>query len=1529
MMGRIPNPTEAAMALDPLREKSIFLAAAEKPHDQRSVFLDEACGNESALRRRVEDLLEAHDRSGSFLSTHDSDQPPTASFTPATPAATAGREESGTRIGSYKLLHEIGEGGMGTVWKAEQIEPVRRLVALKVIKAGMDSRQVLARFEAERQALALMDHPHIAKVLDAGATTAGRPYFVMELVNGIPITKHCDEQKLTPRQRLELFVLVCQAIQHAHQKGIIHRDIKPSNVLVASYDSKPLPKVIDFGIAKATGQKLTEKTMFTDFGGVVGTLEYMSPEQAGLDALDIDTRSDIYSLGVLLYELLTGNTPLSRKQLRQASIVEALRLIREQEPPKPSIRLGTSEGLPSISALRKTEPARLTKMVRGELDWMVMKALDKDRTRRYETASGFGADVQRYLHDEPVEAGPPSAWYRLRKFARRNKVALRTALGAAAVLFVAVVGVGWVVRDRQAQEELRNRELSKRRLDTEQEVNVGLAEAGLLRDRAGEKVILTARDADAVVAMWLQAEATLAQAEAALRAGAADDRLQERVLNLNKQLEQGLRAAEGRRGLMQRQETLLRDLDEARMAKSTWIDNGHDPPGFDYATAAAKYGEAFTTYGLEIKPGAADKLNGQIRAEPSAVREALIVALDVWADAVALAKTQWSASELRALAASADDDDWRRKFRTAAIAKDVKSLLALSAEARALSMPAANVHLLASSLIRAPIGQGKEALALLRWAHGKYPTDFWIALELGSHLEGGEDRIRVNQPEEGTGPLPANRKWQIATPLEIEETIGCYRVALALRPQVSAVHKSLARALKAKKQLPEAIQEFRTAIALNPTDADAHGSLAETLKANNQLQDAIAAHQIACDLKPTDGNRLFNLGQALRANNQLDDAIRAFGKCVEIDPKHPGFVFGLGNTLTANHQPAKAIALFREGIVHFPKNTVIYDGLGRALAANKQWDEAIATYHEAIENHLHTNPIEASFACVYFGDFLRANKKLDDAIVAYRRAVDISPTFTIGHTFLGAALEANKQMDDAIAVYRAAIGVNPQNAGFHNRLGTVLLKNKQLEQAIAAHRKAVEYSSSNASFHHDLAATLSANSEFHHAIVVYRKAIELDPKNPARYNALAWLLATCPDTKAREPKEAVNLAKIAVDLAPKVAGFVNTLGVAYYRAGDWKSAHTTLDRSVELSEGGKCEDWFFLAMTQWRLGQEAAARQWYERAAEWMDKNQSNNDELLRFRAEATSILKAEPGVQNVTALGEAMAQFNLALNLRKQGKLDDALQAMQKSHAMGSKQPNWTLPSAQISLQLERIIELSKAESHESVAQERIRKGIQGVLGKEDPLDVFPQTMKSYRQSHAVQLKAGQSYQVDLTGDFDVFLRVEDANYLTLAINDDVTPPNNRDARLVLTPAKDGLYRLIVTSFKPAETGKYALSVSEVKQADSGRIISGEIKAGDNPLAGRFRHIHRVELVAGRPYILEVESPRFIGIVGLADPAAKALLVQSNFRSEYLRGARIDFTPMRSGTYQVVVTTNQPGEIGTYSLRIQGYEPAAEKDKK
>ncbi len=423
------------MTVDSARAKSIFLAASEVPDPAaRADYLDQQCGNDGPLRARVEALLRADDAAVDL-----GDQPlgPAVGATIDEPTAV----QPGTLIaGRYKLRQQIGEGGMGTVWMADQAEPVKRKVAVKLISVERgQSKTILARFEAERQAIALMDHPHIAKLLDAGTTETGSPFFVMELVKGIPLNDFCDQHKLTIAERLNLFTQICSAVQHSHQKGIIHRDLKPSNILVESHDGKPVPKVIDFGLAKATSSlQLTERSMFTAFGSVMGTPLYMAPEQANFNAVDIDTRADVYALGVILYELLTGTTPITRDTMKKAALDEMLKLIREQEAPTPSSRLSSVDSAPSVAASRQMEPVKLGRFVKGELDWIVLKALAKDRDRRYETANGFARDIERFLNHEPVTAGPPSARYRLQKFVQRNRGQV---IAASLVLLALVAGI--------------------------------------------------------------------------------------------------------------------------------------------------------------------------------------------------------------------------------------------------------------------------------------------------------------------------------------------------------------------------------------------------------------------------------------------------------------------------------------------------------------------------------------------------------------------------------------------------------------------------------------------------------------------------------------------------------------------------------------------------------------------------------------------------------------------------------------------------------------------------------------------------------------------------------------------------------------------------------------------------------------------------------------------------------------------------------------------------------------------------------
>lgn len=461
----------------------LFLKAKEFPNqEERQKYLDSVCGSDNALRAEVVALLDASEKAGSFLEAPALGLPETINMY---------QEKPGQVIGQFKLLEKLGEGGMGTVWMAQQSEPVKRLVALKLIKPGMDSVSVLRRFDAERQALALMSHNNIAKMFGAEKTESGRPYFVMELVKGVPITKYCDETHASIEERLRLFIPVCQAVQHAHQKGIIHRDIKPSNVLVCIEDGKPVPKVIDFGVAKALHQPLTDGTLHTGFNQIVGTLEYMSPEQAELNALDIDTRADVYALGVLLFELLTGSTPVTRDELRQVALVGMLRQLKEAEPRKPSTRLSESkQTIASLAAMRRTDPAKLMREVRGDLDWIVLKCLEADRTRRYETTNALVRDVERHLANEPVEARAPSAVYRLKKFVWRN----RWAMAAASVIFLClvggVIGTSWGMYQANVQREMAEKSaIAERDAKVEADKKRAEAETNLAFAKKGNELL--------------------------------------------------------------------------------------------------------------------------------------------------------------------------------------------------------------------------------------------------------------------------------------------------------------------------------------------------------------------------------------------------------------------------------------------------------------------------------------------------------------------------------------------------------------------------------------------------------------------------------------------------------------------------------------------------------------------------------------------------------------------------------------------------------------------------------------------------------------------------------------------------------------------------------------------------------------------------------------------------------------------------------------------------------------------------------
>ncbi len=1261
------------------RVRDIFLAALKVPRIQREAYLGEACGGDQELRNQVERLLQAHEELGSIAERTGEPSRPTVDE----PAA----ERPGTVIGHYKLLEPIGEGGMGTVWMAQQTEPVKRLVALKLIKPGMDTKQVIARFEAERQALALMDHPNIAKVLDGGTSNAGRPYFVMELVKGEPITKYCDERCLTPRQRLELFIPICQAVQHAHQKGIIHRDLKPSNVLVALYDGKPVPKVIDFGVAKAIGQPLTEQTLVTGFGAIVGTLEYMSPEQAEINQLDIDTRSDIYSLGVLLYELLTGTTPLEHKRVKESGLIEALRIIREEEVPTLSKRLSSTAELPAIAANRGTEPAKLTRLVRGELDWIVMKALEKDRNRRYETANALALDVQRYLADEPVQACPPSVGYRLRKFARRHKAALA---GAAIVLgFVALLGggIGWVVGDRAARSAATARKMTTTLEDGWQ----------LLAD-----------------GNWPAAQTRLERAVGLSASGASTAELDEQLAQLRKDLQ------------------MVRDLEEIRQKTGDVLFNPADFPEID-----REYVQTFQAYGINVQnlePAIAAKIIAR-----SPIRIQLVAALDEWA--IVSLRGKGDGKPLIAVARQADPDERRnrlRDFLEQPAEKRKASLLESAASVKVADLPAATVSLLGEAL--AMHGCANEAVDLLKQAQRRYPNDFWVNLALAYSL-GQSQPPRWHEAAACARAALALRPGSAlvhnflgfihARNREYEQAFVCFEDALKLKHDYAPAHLNLGALYTRKRQcdqaiasihkalhygndwpeasvalglvyyekgqLDQAMEAYKKAIRLNPGKAEAYSNLGLILAAKGELEQAIKAHEKAVKLKPELAEAWSNLCNALRKKGRYEEAIAAGKKAIELEPESAEAYQNLGIAYTDSGQPDQAIASLMKALRRDANDPAILTSLGRAYSEKNLPDQAITFYKKAIsvrEDHAlawlglgialaQKKQSQEAFRCFKkaveldgnnadtyynFGLALKEDGQLDDAITKYREAIRLKKDHASAHLCLANVLMTKGKLDDAIASYEQAILWEPRLANAHLglaivyrrlndpdkaiacclkairwgpelpeahlHLGVLWMDKKQPDRAIPCFQKAIALNCPTA--HNNLGVAFQQKDMLKEAIASYRNAVRWHP-NDARYkqnlaaalNERAWRLVTAAKVASEEAAEAVELAREAVALDTKYVEIWNTLGVAHYRDGNSKKAIAALQKSVELTQGGLGEDFFFLAMAHSSLGNEGEARMWYDKAVRWMATNQAilekqpqRAEELRRWHAEAAALLK-------------------------------------------------------------------------------------------------------------------------------------------------------------------------------------------------------------------------------------------------------------------------------------------------------------------
>jgi serine/threonine protein kinase/WD40 repeat protein/Tfp pilus assembly protein PilF len=1345
------------MSANPQKAREIFVAAVKMAPDQWDTFLDEACGAEVELRRRVRSLLSAHCQAGSFL------EPAAPNLRDISFSPTA--VKPGSFVGPYKLLEQLGEGGFGVVFMAEQTQPVRRLVALKVIKPGMDSDQVIARFEAERQVLALMDHPNIAKVLDAGETTTGRPFFVMELVKGIPITDFCDRHGLGVPERLELFISVCKAMQHAHQKGVIHRDLKPSNVLVTSHDGVPVPKVIDFGIAKATGAPMADKTLFTGFAQMVGTPLYMSPEQIEMSGLDLDTRTDVYALGVLLYEMLTGTTPFAEERLKQAGFDEIRRIIREEEPPRPSVRLSTlGQALDMVSAQRKIDLRRLGRQLRGELDWIVMKCLEKDRTRRYESASALAADVRHHLQDEPISAGPPSARYRFGKFARRHRVALTTASLVVLALVLGTTISTWQAIRATSAEILaeKRREVAegeeKRATQAELEACQSLFEARLAQARsnrlspqAGQrfgswKVLTEAAKLakklnlgeDRLREVRDEAIACLALADIKLvkkwdwptgsSAGLAFDANLERYARSDGKGNVSVRRVDDDRELAVLRcggpgaSNMAFSPDGTLLAIESWQLAPGDPNFqlWDWQRNKCILQPLFTVRAMGFSPdghslalGRADKkltLHDVITGE-----EGKPINLDFVPRALAFHPD----GDKLAVASDHSGDVQVHDMRTGTVRKfcagkpawqvawhpDGVLLAAASDDSNLYIWDAVTgqEHVVLrghqAGVVRVNFSPDGDTLLSSAWDSTSRMWDVWAGRELVRFPDEARHFSRDGRrliTQASVGPelalwdvalareyrsLPRSqptandeirdgdisrdgrwlalagkerlRIWNLALRKEICSLSGLFVIDAKFHPNEEELFTS-GRAGVYRWPLSEQGDSLRIGPARKVLASSVLGRISvdragRTLAVIDGFRGRVVSLEQASGKGPVVGHpaattvalspdqRWFALGTQHGPGVKVCDArtghlVRSLvpderDTTVAFSPDSQQFVIGLKSEYqfldTTSWEltcriPREGGGLF--GVMSFTRDgkvLALLVGPGQVRLVDPATGRSFANLQAPNTEPIHWLGFTPDGSQLLVGSGMYGHVHVWDLRLVGRQLRDLGLDWNLPLAAESPPVDAKPmKVELKLGDHEVGLRVYEQLVGGYGHY-----KAKRWSEAAAACSQAIELQPDHACAWEMRGQVYQRLGQWDKAIADASKAVELAEGDPRLLNNLAWMLVTCPESH-QDVSRALRLAERAVQLTPEQGVYWNTLGVAHYRAGNWKEVIEALAKSMELRRGGDSFDFFFLAMAHWRLKQHEQARQWYAKAIEWMDKHQPKDEESRRFRSEAAELLE-------------------------------------------------------------------------------------------------------------------------------------------------------------------------------------------------------------------------------------------------------------------------------------------------------------------